>query len=215
MAFVSEMFDQLRDMLNDSTDTQVSFANKKLWLNRGIRRMWPSVYRIVVDTSLSVVDETYDYVLPAAIANGIITAVEIETGNGDDRYLRLEDYDIIEGDEDQAGVIRFSAYLPEAGSIIRIRYAARVPTIVAASYAAAQSESWTGPDDAMDLPVLYAMAMIAGRKVDDRQDHTRYSTLQALNGVSDQDIMAVYQMWMGQFELELDQRSRPLPIVRD
>jgi len=215
MAFVSEMFDQLRDMLNDATDTQISYANKKLWLNRGIRRMWPSVYRIVVDTSITVVADTYDYTLPSAVANGVITAVEIETGNGDNRFLRLEDYDIIEGDEDQTGVIRFTTLLPEAGAEVRIRYAARVSTIVAASYAAAGSEAWTGPDDAMDLPVLYAMAMIAGRKVDDRQDHTRYSTLQALNGVSDQDIMAVYQLWMGQFELELDARSRPLPIVRD
>lgn len=215
MAFVSEMFDQLRDLLQDDTDTQISYAQKKLWLNRGIRELWPSIYRTVVDTSITVVADTYDYTLPAAVADGMITAVEIETGSGTGRFLRFEDYDIIEGDEDQAGVFRFSSLLPEAGSDVRIRYAAPIPIIAAASYVASQSESWTGPDRAMALPPLYAMAMIAFRKLDNRQDHTRYSTTQATNGVSDQDIQGVGQMWMGQFELELDKWSRPLPIVRD
>ena len=215
MAFVSEMFDQLRDMLNDAADSQVSYANKKLWINRGIRRMWPSIYRVVVDTSITIASGVYDYTLPSAVANGVITAIEIETGVGTGYYVRYEDYDIIEGDEDQTGILRIAGIFPTAGVRVRIRYAARVSTVAAANYAAAQAETWTGPDDAMDLPVLYAMAMIAGRKVDDRQDHKRYSTLQAANGVSDQDIMATYQLWMGQFELELDARSRPLPIVRD
>lgn len=215
MAFVSEMVDQLRDLLNDAADSQVSYANKKLWLNRGIRRLWPSIYRIVTDTSITVVADTYDYTLPAAITDGMITSVEIETGPGENRFIRFEDYDIVEGDEDLAGYFRFTSLLPEAGTDIRIRYAAPVPVIAASTYAAAGSETWTGPDRALNLPVLYAMAMIAGRKVDDRQDHTRYTTLQAMNGVQDQDIMAAYQMWMGQFELELDSWSRPLPIVRD
>jgi hypothetical protein len=214
MAFVSEMFDQVRDLMNDAADSQISFANKKLWLNRGIRALWPNVYRVVVDTSITVVADTYDYTLPAAVMDGVITVVECETGNATNAYLRFEHYDIIEGDEDQAGVFRFSM-LPEAGSRIRIRYAAPIPTIAAADYTAAQSEVWTGPDRALNLPPLYAMAMTAFRKLDDRQDHTRYSTLQAENGVSDQDIQSTGQMWMGQFELELDKWSRPLPIVRD
>lgn len=215
MAFVSEMVDQLRDLLDDATDTQVAFVNKKLWLNRGIRALWPNIYRVVVDTSITVVADTYDYTLPAAVMDGVITAVEIETGDGDNRFLRFEDYDIIEGDEDQAGVFRMARYLPEVGTEVRIRYAAPIPTIAAANYAAAQSETWVGPDRALNLPVLYAMAMIVLRKLDNRQDHTRYSTTQATNGVTDQDLMAASQMWMGQFELELDKWSRPLPIVRD
>jgi len=215
MAFVSEMVDQLRDLLGDAADSQVTYANKKLWLNRGIRALWPSIYRVVVDTSITVAADTYDYALPAAVMDGVIMSIEIETGDGTDRYVRFEDYDIIEGDEDQAGVLRFTTYLPSAGVGVRIRYAAPIPVIAAASYAAAGSETWTGPDRALNLPVLYAMAMIAGRKLDDRQDHTRYSTMQSMNGVTDQDIMGSYQMWMGQFELELDKWSRPLPIVRD
>jgi hypothetical protein len=215
MAFVSDMVDQLRDLLGDAADAQITYAQKKLWLNRGIRMLWPNIYRVVVDTSITVVAETYDYTLPAAVTDGVILSVEVETGSGDNRFLRLEDYDLIEGDEDQAGVFRFSSLLPEEGADVRIRYAAPIPTISAATYVAAQSETWTGPDRAMDLPVMYAMAMIAGRKIDDRQDHERYSTMQAQNGVTDQDIMASMQLWMGQFELELDKWSRPLPIVRD
>lgn len=215
MAFVSEMFDQLRDLLNDATDAQVTYANKKLWINRGIRRLWPHIYRTVVDTSITVVADTYDYTLPAAVADGVITSVEIETDPGGGQFVRFEAYDIVDGDEDQAGVFRFVNFLPEVGTDIRIRYAAPIPVVAAASYAASQSESWTGPDRALNLPVLYAMAMIAARKLDDRQDHTRYSTTQALNGVTDQDLMAGVQLWMGQFELELDTWSRPLPIVRD
>ena len=215
MAFVSEMVDQLRDLLNDAADSQVTYANKKLWLNRGIRLLWPNIYRVVVDTSIAVLAETWDYSVPAAVMDGVITAVEIETGDGEDRYVRFEDYDIIEGDEDVAGILRFTSYLPEAGVAVRIRYAAPIPVIAAATYAASQSETWTGPDRALNLPVLYAMAMITARKIDDRQDHTRYSTLQAQNGVTDTDLMAAMQLWMGQFELELDKFYRPLPIVRD
>lgn len=215
MAFVSEMFDQLRDLLQDDTDTQISYAQKKLWLNRGIRQLWPNLFRTVVDTSITVVADTYDYTLPAAVTDGIIQSVEIETGSGTNRFLRFEDYDIIEGDEDQAGVFRFAVSLPEAGTDVRIRYSAPIPTISAASYVLAQAEAWVGPDRAMMLPPLYAMAMITLRKLDNRQDHTRYSTTQATNGVTDQDIQSAGQMWMGQFELELDKWSRPLPIVRD
>lgn len=215
MAFVSEMVDQLRDLLNDATDSQVSYENKKLWLNRGIRMLWPSIYRVVVDSSITTSDLVYDYTLPAAVADGVILSVEIETEVGGGRFIRFEDYDLIEGDEDQAGVFRFTSALPLSGTDVRIRYAAPIPVIAAASYAAAGSEAWTGPDRALNLPVFYAMAMIAGRKIDERQDHTRYSTTQAINSITDQDIMAAYQMWMGQFELELDKWSRPLPIVRD
>jgi hypothetical protein len=216
MAFVSELFDQMRDLLNDATDTQVPYATKKLYLNRGINRLWPKVYRVVSDETLSVLDETYDYTIPVAAAYGHILSVEMETGEGTDQWERYAFYDIIPGDEDQTAIFRIShPVLPETGSGIRIRYAAPIPVISAASYAAAGSETWTGPDRAIGLPVLYAMGMIASRRLDDRQDHTRYSTTQNVNGVSDSDIMQASQLWMGQFEMELADMERPLPPTRD
>lgn len=215
MAFVSELFDQLRDLLNDGSDTQVSFATKKLYLNLGINRLWPKVWRLA-STSITVTTGTYDYALPVAAADGHIVSVELERLDGS--YVRFDEYDVIHGDEDLAGVFRL-AVNPDSvdmlGFDIRIRYAAPVPLITAASYAASQSETWLGPDRAMGLPVHYAASMCAARKVDDRQDTNRYSTTQAQNGVTDQDMMAASQMWMGQFELELSEFDRPLPPARD
>jgi hypothetical protein len=213
MAFVSELFDQLRDQLNDATDTQVPFATKKLYLNRGIHRLWPGIYRLV-STTIPLVQAVYDYSLAAAVADGHIVSVEVSTVTAGTEFRRFTDYDIIPGDEDLAGVFRVVRH-PGDGFIVRIKYVAAIPTIAAASYAAAQSETWTGPDRAMGLPVAYAMGLITSRKIDDRQDTNRYSTTQALNGVTDQDLMAASQMWFAQFELELESQSRPLPPARD
>lgn len=214
MAYVSELFDQLRDLLNDPTDTQVGYSTKKLYLNRGIARLWPKVFKIT-STTITVAASTYDYTLPVGAADGLILSVELETDSG---YLRFVDYDIMDGDEDAAGVFRLTTS-PDAtdllGYDIRIKYAAPVASIVAASYAAAQSEVWSGPDRAMHLPVLYAASMIALRRLDDRQDHTRYSTTQNVNGVSDSDILQSATFWMGQFEQELIDIERPLPIAKD
>lgn len=213
MAFVSEMVDQLRDLLNDPTDTQVTFATKKLYLNRGIQRLWPSIYR-VVSTTIPLVLNVYDYSLAAAVMDGLILSVEVSTVPSGAEFERFNAYDVIPGDEDLAGVLRITRH-PGDAYIIRIKYVAALPTISAASYAAAQSETWLGPDRAIGLPPLYAMGHLVARKLDDRQDTDRYSTTQALNGVTDQDLMAGSQMWFAQFELELESQSRPLPPARD
>lgn len=215
MAYVSELFDQLRDLLGDAGDTQVPFATKKLYLNRGIARLWPRVFRVSSDTSITIAESTWDYALPVAVASGYIISVECETAPDSGRFLRYDAYDVVDGDEDIAGVLRITGVLPTAGTDLRIRYAARVPLITAASYAAAQAEVWTGPDAAMNLPSLYAMGMIAARKLDDRQDTYTYNTQVATNGVSDNDLMASSGMWFAQFESELLDIERPLPIARD
>lgn len=214
MAFVSEMFDQLRDLLNDAADAQVPFATKKLFLNLGIRALFPSVGRIVSAT-ITTSASGRDYSLAAVVADGIIVSVELETALASGVYARFDDYDIISGDEDLAGTFRLTGLYPGDGLNIRIRYFAPIPVIAAASYAAAQSEVWTGPDRVIGLPVLYAMGMCAARRIDDRQDHTTYSTTRALNGVDDQDILISAQSWFGQFSTELLNMERPLPPARD
>jgi hypothetical protein len=215
MAFVSELFDTLRDLLNDPLDEQVTFAMKKLFLNRGIARMWPFVWR-VQSTTILVLTGTYDYALPVAAADGYIISVELERSDGS--FLRFNDYDTLAGDEDVAGVFRLSRN-PDASDLlgydIRIKYAAPVALITAANYAAAQAETWAGPDRAMGIPCYYAMSLTASRKIDERQDVRRYSTTQGVNGVVDGDIQAAAQTWMGQFELELSAFDRPLPPARD
>lgn len=213
--YVSEMFDQVRDLINDASDDQVSFATKKLYLNRGIALLWPKVYKVASDSSITILTDTYDYALPVAVADGIVLSVELENDYG---YLRFVDYDILDGDEDLAGVFRIVRNPDDAdmlGYKIRIKYLAPCTAIAAATYVAAQSEAWVGPDRAIHLPVLYAMGMIAARKLDDRQDTTRYSTTQGQNGVTDGDIMSSSRMWFDQFYDELRDMERPLPIARD
>lgn len=214
MAFVSDLVDQLRDILDDAADSQVSYALKKLYLNRGIARMWPAIQRIS-STDVSLLEGVYDYDLTTTISAGHIVSVERETEEGSGEFVRYNDYDLIQGDEDEQAILRLTAWHPGDGVLLRVRYAAPIPLITAATYAAAQSETWLGPDRAMGLPVLYAAGMIALRRVDGRQDYTAYSTTQALNGVTDGDIMESARMWLGQFELELDRLERPLPIARD
>lgn len=208
------MFDQLRDLLNDATDTQVPFATKKLYLNRGIARLWPKIYRIAME-SFAVVANTRNYNLTngAGPSDGWIASVEITDANG--AYQRFTDYDILPGDEDRGAIFVLTGVMPVVGRTIRIRFGTFIPSIVAASYAAAQAETWVGPDRAIHLPVLYAMGMIASRRLDDRQDHTRYSTTQNANGVTDTDIMQSQQLWLGQFELELDAMYQPYPVAKD
>jgi hypothetical protein len=212
VAFVSELFDQLRDILDDTGDTQVSFATKKLYLNRGIARLWPAVWRLAVTTVAFLEAEIVDS--PLTISDGRVVMVEYSYDSDADNYVLTDGYDIRPGDEDYEQYF-YPTFVPAEGSQFRITYAAPIPMISAASYAAAGSETWTGPDRAIGLPVLYAAGMIALRRVDNRQDHTRYSTTQAINGVTDADIMESGRMWLGQFELELDRIERPLPIARD
>lgn len=215
--FVSEMIDQLRDLLNETADEEVSFAIKRRWLNVAIRRLWPDVYRVVEYTGITAPAAdatTFDFTLPAALADGHVLSVESEVTPGAGDYLRFEHYDIIQGDEDQTSVFRYLS-LPAEGSALRIRYTAPIPTIVATSYANAQSETWTGPDEAIDAPVAYAMSMIWERRLEDRMNFKRYSTTQATNAVSDADIAATARGWMDQYVVERERLQRPLPIVKD
>lgn len=216
MAFVSELFDQMRDLLNDATDTQVTFATKKLFLNRGIARMWPRVWRLVVITIVTS-DDTLDYTITVpwtGASDYEVIFVELDDPDTGMR-TRFDEYDIIQGDEDLTAIFRFTDGYPPEAATVYLRVATAIPFITAASYAASQSEAWTGPDRAMSLPVWYAMSMATLRKLDDRQDTNRYSTLVAENGVTDNDIITASQTYMGQFELELSEADRPLPIARD
>lgn len=208
------MFDQLRDLLNDTSDTQVPFATKKLYLNRGIARLWPRVWQ-AASTTITLVNEQYDYTMPAAVYDGAILSVEITTEENGTEFVRWDEYDVLPGDFDTAGVFRITARHPGADFDIRITYAKPPGLIAAASYVAAQAETWTGPDRAIGLPVLYALGMVTARKLDDRQDTLRYSTTQATNGVTDQDLMGASQMWFAQFEAELEQLHHMMPPARD
>lgn len=214
MAFVSEMVDELRLLLDDASDTQVPIATKRLFLNRGIARLWPEVWRYVtLEIALDEAELDYAITVPwSADAEFRLLSVEYEDTDG--LRSRFSDYDFLSTDEDSAPTIRLTAY-PEDAASLHLRMMVQIPLIVGTTYAAMGSEEWTGPDRAIGLPVLYAMAMITAAKIDNRQDLTNYNAQLADNGVTDRDIMAANQLWMGQFELELDKSSRMPPPAKD
>jgi len=216
MAKVSEIFDQIRALTNDASDTQVPFATKKLYVNRGIALLWPGIWRVVTET-IPLTTGVTEYAASAALADGYVLSCEISEDADGDNFDRFEAYELMPGDEDKAPAlyIRDPRVVASSDFDLRFTYAAPPALVTAASYAAAQAENWTGPDRALNLPVLYAMYLIAGSKVDDRQDHTRASTTQAMNGVNDQDILAGSQFWLNQFYAELEALTRPLPPTRD
>ena len=216
MAFVSQMIDQLRDLLNDATDTQVPYATKKLYLNLGIARLWPHVWYLD-EFSVDLSSSEVDYNLDADVSRGRIVSVEYvpATPSGGEGAYRLSDYDLIPGDEAELGYIRIPFKPGNSADFIRLKVALPIPFISAANYAASQAETWLGPTRALGLPVLYAMGMIAARKLDDRQDTNRYSTTRAINGVTDSGIIQASQVWFSQFEIELEAMTELLPPARD
>lgn len=70
---------------------------------------------------------------------------------------------------------------------------------------------YDGPAGTEELPVLYAMGIASGRLVDPRLPYTRYSTVNAQNGVDLNEIMNASQFWFAQFELLLDRLGMPWP----
>lgn len=213
MAKVSEMFDQLRDLISDQADAQVTFANKKLYLNRGIARMWPIIRGQNESEDIILVAGQTDY--PYDWTDRLLTSVEISSEVGGSDFNRFVQYDIVTDDFSGSGVLRVRLSTASTGYTIRLRTLTPISPISAADYTAAQSEDWSGDTRSIGLPVLYAMGMIAARKLDDRQDTTRYSTTVAMNGVTDTGIMTASNFWFGQFEAELLAMERPLPIARD
>ncbi len=215
MSFVSEMVDDLRDRLNDVGDTQVPFATKLRFLNRGQAAMYPKVFKLTRDNTLVLASNTFEYTVPTGVGTGKILTVEIETGNATARYVPLQRYDFIPSLTNPTLVLLDPAIPSAAGAKFRITSADRMTPFAAANYAAAGSEVYTGPAGTEELPVLYAMGLATARVLDDRMDYTRYSATQQNSAVDPNDIMQVSQFWFAQFELLLDREMTPLPPSRN
>lgn len=215
MSFAGDMIDDLRDRLNDAADTQVPFATKLRFLNRGQAAMFPKVFKMVRDSSLVLVSNQFEYTLPAGVGTGKVLTIEVESASASNRYTPANRYDIIPS-LTAPTLVFFDLTLPAAaGARIRITTADRMDPFVAANYAASQSVTYTGPSGTEELPVLYAMGLATARTLDDRMDYTRYSSTQQNNSVDPNDIMQVSQFWFAQFELLLDRLIMPFPVARN
>jgi len=214
MSTAAEMIDDLRDRLNDAGDTQIPFPTKLRFLNRGQAAMYPKIFRLVRDSTLVVLDDEFEYDFPAGVGTGKVISVEVETDAASDRYQPLQRYDVIQSIT--APILSLiDLDTPPVGARFRITTADRLAPFVAASYAAAGSETYTGPAGTEELPVLYAMGIATARPLDDRMNYDRMATLQQSGAIGPNDIMQVSQFWLAQFEMLLERMAMPWPVARN
>lgn len=215
--YASDQIDQLRDLLVDSTDTQVTFAMKLHYLNMGMRAMFPRVFRIVTDATSQWVDDDYYYTLPSTVRDGHLFLVEGSKASDPDyfRPLDYDEYDIIPG-PGGADVMSITWDPGATWSDGYIRFHAAMPATpyAAADYTAAQSEEYTYPDYTLEGPVLYAMSRIMAVPLDRRMDYTRHSVQNMNRAASPQEIVSVSAYWLDEFERRVEEWRMALPQAR-
>lgn len=211
MATQADMWADLRFRLGETsgTDTQVAKVDKMRYLNQGLAAMYPKIYRVVRDVTTVLVADTFEYEMPAALDGGRIIQIELETESGSGRYRRGVMHEIL--NHGTSPLIIFDHYdLPaEAGSKIRITAAMPLTPFTDSTNGA---DTYTGPTGTEELPVLYAMGAITAKPLDDRLNHTKYSTTHVLGNPQPVDLMTASQFWYAQFELMLDRWSQPFPV---
>jgi hypothetical protein len=205
MATQQDLIDDLRDRLNDATDSQVPLATKTRFLNRGMAAMYPKVFQ-TARASTPLIADTFEYSLPAAVRKGKVLMLEVETTSTSARYKRLARYEIIPSVTDPLLVLEEANLPSEADSKLRITAA-----LPLTPFTSSMADVYTGPDGTEELPVLYAMGLATARALDDRMDYQRYSVANQVPNVESTDIMTVSQFWFAQFELLLDRFQIPLP----
>lgn len=205
MATLQNLLDDLNDRLTDVPNAQAGQPRKIGWINAGIGAMWPKLYKTIRDNTLVVAANTYEYVLPAVFAHARVITVEAESASGSGRYTQVYDTDILP--DLAAPVLVFRGEIPQTGAKVRVTAAKKITDL------AAVTDTYDGPPGSEELPVLYAMGIASGRRLDDKIDHRRYAATQAPGTVSPNDLMDAAQFWLGQFELILDRQAMPLPAM--
>jgi hypothetical protein len=218
--YVSEMFDELRQYLDDTDDSVVSFAIKKQWLNRGIRMMFPRIYQRyaavpeIDSEAAAFAEDTYTYEFESVPGDGIISAIQTVDPDTDVPVrLNVEDYEVIPG---TTLYVQFTPTITTYYDLQEIRVIGAIPItpIAAANYTAAQSEVWTGPAGTLGIPVYYAMSMAAAIPLDDRLKYDQASVVMQQGAASPSDIMSASVFWLDKFNFETDQQMMPTPASR-
>lgn len=212
-ATLATLLDDLRDRLNDATDAQVSEVVKIRYLNFGIAATFPSLYRVVNVETITLSAGQYEYNLPGVI-NEVSRVFRVEMESPiPGVFWPVEEFQIIPGPTYVEGVsvaypsmvIAFPGLPAVVGT--RIRLFAAVPSQVLA----VDADMYNGPVGTEEIPVLYAMGCIAGRRIDDRIDHRRYSSVAGQNGVVVETLEGAAQYWFNQFDVALEKAAMPLP----
>lgn len=205
MATAQTLLDDLNDRLNDANNAAgAGEANKLRWLTHGLRAMWPSVYRTVVDTAE--VTASGDFESPIAAGTGNyarVVRIDVETGASTGIYHILDDYDLLPQITSQ--VIRLRSTPAPAGAKLRVHTAVPLTALTA------NNTPYDGPPVTEELPVWYALGLALSRRIEDRSVHTRFSSTEAgYNGVDINELMNASQFAFAQFELMLDRLAMPM-----
>lgn len=206
MATLRDLLDDLNDRLNDADDAAgAGLVNKTRYINHGVRAMYPKVYQSVSDSSLVIVEDTYEYSLPASFDDAKIVRVDLETDEASGMYQSLYNYEILPVLDDKLLLLQDPDLLVHPGAKIRI------VGVQALSALAGEADVYTGPPGTEELPVWYALGLALSRRVEDRTLYTRFSTTVAQNGVGLESLMGAASFAFAQFELLLDRHEMPLP----
>lgn len=204
MTTTADLVATLRDLLDDGADEKVPYLIKVSFLNRGLAAMFPAIYRPVVDASLALAEDTFEYAVPAGVSGAKVVGLYVEQNGAGTRYVPLGGYYLVPGSPAQ--LILTTPYLPApVGSHVRFLAAGRLTPLVG------EADAYTGPDGTEGLPVLYAMGLVAARRVDPRLDYKRWSSTQ--NGIDETVLMSASRYWFDQFEAELARAEMALPVA--
>lgn len=164
-------------------------------VNEGIQACYPLIYKPVVDTSLSVLSETWEYTVPnmPGTYNGSsrpiprISTVDILVANvGTVPYRPVRAFEVIRG---TTPILKLK-WLEVPGSTLRIKGFGPFPDL--ADYTASMDALW--PSEAAYLPTIYAAASLllsgeAGRvrqssgAVDNREQANRTGSSASIGGI--------------------------------
>lgn len=206
MPTLTNMLDDLRDLLDDSNDTKYSAATKTRWINHGQNAMWPYIYQVVRDDSLAMASGTMEYTIPSEVGyESVLIGVEVETTSGEFVKLDGRQYDVVPHLTDQLLIFRGSS-IPgvDTGSI-------RITAALPLTELSIGTDVYSGPKVTSELPIMYAMHKAMARDIESRLQWYRFSTTQGLNQTSSDDFIMSSAKWMELFQAGLERLRMPAP----
>lgn len=207
MATAQDLLDDLNDRLGDANNAAgVGEATKLRYLNRGIAAMWPRIFRTVTDSTIALAADTYEYAIPAAVGDeSEIFRVEVEdTSVTSARFVELDGFDIVPV---LTGRVLQLPFVPARLVGANVRITAAKPLSALAGVASV----FEGRQIHEELPVWYALGLALSRRLEDRTDHLRYSTIDGHNGVDINEQIGTASFAFAQFESMLERMAMPWP----
>lgn len=207
MATAQDLLDDLNDRLDDANNAAgAGEATKLRWLNRGIAAMWPRIYRTVADSTIALAANTFEYAIPSAVGDeSEIFRVEVEDVNAaGTRFVELDNFDVVPALDSR--VLQLPS-IPShyEGALVRITAAVPLSKLLTTA------STFDGREIHEELPVWYALGLALSRRVENRVDYTRYSTVAASNRVDIDEVVGTAGWAFGQFEQMLERMAMPWP----